>query len=340
VAGQPYYIEILHKAGVGASDNWAVAWLQDPTGTNNTPAGVVPAFALAPYYSPPPSVAQGTLYIANMLPATGVTNMSLGSATLRMNLDNSRATLNFSFSGINSTVIGEHINNDAFLSNPSQIMFDISAATPQPDGSFLWNIGPVGTLSAADVLEVLNENKGYITILTGNYPDGELIGHFERAVGSPAFTPPAAPPAWTDDHANASAAARFLIQATFGPSSNEVFAVQSLGYSNWIANQITLPASHHLSLMQSNKSSDPTLPYSGNTLFNDWWQLSITAPDQLRQRVAFALSEIMVVSDQGPLTDNGTCTSSYYDALLDNAFGNFRDLLKAVTLTPPRWDST
>jgi hypothetical protein len=42
----------------------------------------------------------------------------------------------------------------------------------------------------------------------------------------------------------------------------------------------------------------------------------------------------MVVSDQGPLTDNGRCTSSYYDTLLDNAFGNFRDLLKAVTLTP------
>jgi hypothetical protein len=38
VAGQQYYIEILHKAGVGTNDNWSVGWLQDPTGTNNTPA--------------------------------------------------------------------------------------------------------------------------------------------------------------------------------------------------------------------------------------------------------------------------------------------------------------
>jgi hypothetical protein len=69
-------------------------------------------------------------------------------------------------------------------------------------------------------------------------------------------------------------------------------------------------------------------------VFNTWWQQSVTAPDQLRQRVAFALSEIMVVSDVGTLQDNGQALCSYYDTLLDNAFGNFRALLKAVTLTP------
>ena len=333
-AGQPYYIEILHKAGVATNDNWSVAWRQDSTGTNTTPGGVIPSYVLSPYFAPPPSVAQGTLYVASMLPATGVTNMCFGSASLRMNADNTRATLTFSFSGISSTVIGEHINNDPFLSNPSQIMYDISAASPQPDGSYLWNIGPVGTLSTADVLEVLNEEKGYINILTLNFPDGELVGHFEKVDGSSSFTPPAAPPVWTDDHNSAAAASRFLIQSTFGPSPSDVTNVQSIGYSNWIANQLTLPATHHLDLMLTNRSSDPTLPYPGNTLFNDWWQISTTAPDQLRQRMAFALSEIMVVSDQGVLQDNGRCTSDYYDTLLDNAFGNFRDLLEAVTLTP------
>src|ERR1035441_7088397 len=137
-----------------------------------------------------------------------------------------------------------------------------------------------------------------------------------------------------DDHTSASAAARFLTQATFGPSPSDVAAVQSLGYAGWIANQFALPASHHLSLVLSNLSSDPTLPYPGSTVFNDWWQLSVTAPDQLRQRIAFALSEIMVVSDQGVLQDNGLALTSYYDTLLDNALGNFRALLEAVTLTP------
>ena len=60
---------------------------------------------------------------------------------------------------------------------------------------------------------------------------------------------------------------------------------------------------------------------------------SITAPDQLRQRVAFALSEIMVVSDTGILNNNGRILADYYDTLLDNSFGNFRNILKQVTLT-------
>jgi hypothetical protein len=334
VAGQRYYLEILHKAGAGAGDNWAVGWLQDPAGTNNTPGGVVPGYVLSPYYPPPPSVAPGTLYVADMLPATGVTNMSFGSATLRLSADNSKAVLNFSFGDLSSPATGEHIDNDPYLSSPNLILYDISAAFPQPDGSYLWNIGPVGSLLASDVIEILNEGKAYITILSANYPNGELIGHFEQAVGSTSFTPPTPPPAWTDDHADASAASRFLIQATFGPSLSDVAAVQSENYAAWIANQFTLPASHHLSLLLSNVSTDPTLPYSGNTVFNDWWRLSVTAPDQLRQRMAFALSEIMVVSDQGVLQDNGTALASYYDTLLDNAFGNFRALLKAVTLTP------
>jgi len=136
-----------------------VGYLQDATGTNNTPAGVVPAYLNSPYYAAPASVAPGTLYVATMLPGIGVTNMPVGSATLRLSADNSKAVLNFSVEGISSTIISEHIDNDPYLGSPSGIMFDISDTLPQADGSFLWNIGPVGTLSAADVIEVLKEGK-------------------------------------------------------------------------------------------------------------------------------------------------------------------------------------
>ena len=335
VAGQKYYIEVLHKAGVGIGDNWSVGYLQDTTGTNNTPAGVVPNYLDSPYYAPPASVAPGTLYVATMLPGIGVTNMPVGSATLRLSADNSKAVLNFSLEGISSTIISEHIDNDPYLGKPSGIMFDISDTLPQADGSFLWNIGSVGTLSAADVIEVLKEGKGYITVLTDYYPGGELIGHFEQALGSSSFTAPPPAPAWVDDHASANAASRFLIQTTFGPSPSDVANVQAIGYTNWIDSQFALPATHHLPLLYAKKQPDPSQPfYPGSTVFNTWWQQSITAPDQLRQRVAFALSEIMVVSDQGTLQDNGIVLSSYYDMLLDNAFGNYRDLLEAVTLHP------
>ncbi len=335
VAGQKYYLEVLHKAGTGAGDNWSVAYLQDPTGTNNTPTGVVPSYLHSPYYAPPASIAPGTLYVADMLPGIGVTNMPVGSATLRLSADNSRAVLNFSLANVSSTIISEHIDNDPYLSAPSGVLFDISDTVPQADGSFLWNIGPVGTLSAADVIELLKEGKGYITVLTDFYPNGELIGHFEAALGSTSFTAPPPPPVWTDDHTDPSAASRFLIQSTFGPSPSDVANVQSTGYANWINNQFALPPTHHLPLLYAKKNGDPNQPaYAGSTVFNTWWQQSITAPDQLRQRMAFALSEIMVVSDQGVLQDNGVVLSSYYDTLLDNAFGNFRDLLKAVTLHP------
>src|SRR5207253_3000743 len=114
------------------------------------------------------------------------------------------------------------IDNETYLNSPSGIMFDISDTSPQPDGRYIWNIGPVGTLSAADVLEVLRQGKGYITILTEANPNGELTGHFEQAQGSSSFSPPPAAPSWVEDSGNPSAASRFLIQATFGPGPNDV----------------------------------------------------------------------------------------------------------------------
>lgn len=334
-AGQQYYVEVLHKAGVETNDNVAVGWSQDPVGTNTAPSQVVPGYVSSRFFPAPPSSIPGTLYAANMLAASGVTNSPVGSATLRLSADGSQAVIQFKFSGLSSGVIGEHIVNDIYLNNPSQILFDISAAQPQSDGSYVWQIQPTGTFTnAADILEVLNENKAYITILTANYPNGELNGHFTLADGTQIFTPPPAPPAWSDDSANPNAAARFLMQGTFGPSATEIANVQAMGYTNWINNQFSLPVSHHLPVVLANTSADPTDPYPSALTFNAWWQQSITAPDQLRQRVAFALSEIMVVSENGVLENEATCLSSYYDTLLDNAFGNFRTLLEGMTLTP------
>jgi Protein of unknown function (DUF1800)/PA14 domain/CHRD domain len=334
IAGQPYYLEILHKAGSGANDNWSVGWVQDPTGTNTAPSGVVPGYLLSPYFTPPGSTVPGTLYSANLVGAAGVTSTPVGSATLRLSQDGLQAVLKFNLSGLSSPIIGEHILSDPYLANPNQILFDISAARPQPNGTYLWPIVSVGTLSAADVLEVLNQNKVYLTILTANYPNGELVGHFTLANGTQVFTPPPAPPAWTDDHSDSNAAARFLIQATFGPQASDVAAVQSLGYQGWIDYQMSLVPGHHLPLVLAGKSADPTTPYPSSLTFNTWWRQSVTAPDQLRQRVAFALSEIMVVSEDGVLMNNARALSSYYDLLLDNAFGNYRQLLEAVTLSP------
>ena len=334
LAGQKYYIEVLHKAGT-APDHWSVGWLQDLTGTNTLPGSLVPGYVLFRYYPLPVSILPGTLYTANLLAQNGVASTATGAATLQVNADGSKAILRASYSGLTSPKTGEHIHCDAYLSNPSQIMFDVDAATPQPDGSFVWNIGAVGTLQPADVIEIIREGKAYLNVHTVNYPAGEMNGHFTLANGSQTFTAPPTAPAWTDDSANSNAAVRFLTQATFGASPSDVATVQALGYAGWLSSQFTLPVSHHLAVVLANRSADPTQPFPSSLCFNTWWQQSVTAPDQLRQRVAFALSELMVVSENGTLANYyAHGLSSYYDTLLDNAFGNFRSLLRAVTLHP------
>jgi uncharacterized protein (DUF1800 family) len=334
VAGQPYYIEVLHKAGIGASDNWSVGWVQDPTGTNTVPAGVVPSYLLSRYYPTPVAETPGTLYTANILTLPGVASTADGSATLRVSADGSQAVLKFQVNNLSSPISSAHIDSDPYLNNPSEIIFDISAATPEADGSYVWGIIPTGTLSTGDILEIIREGKASINFHTANYPDGEVQGHFTLANGTQTFTPPPPPPSWTDDHADPNAASRFLIQATFGPGPGDIAVVQSLGYSGWIDYQFSMPPTHHLANVMANISSDPTRPFPSSLTFNAWWQSSVTAPDQLRQRVAFALSEIIVVSEDGALQDNARALSSYYDVLLDNAFGNYRSLLEAVTLSP------
>jgi len=253
-----------------------------------------------------------------------------------VNAAGTQATLKFSYSGLTGPLTGHHIHIDPYLNHPAgEIVFDIDDATPKPDGTYVWNIVPVGTYTdTADILEAIREGKSYINLHTTMFPAGEINGHFTLAEGTQVFTPPPPAPAWADDHSVSNAASRFLIQATFGPSQVEIQNVINLGYEGWIDNQFALPATHHLPVILAKVSSHPTTPYPGNTVFNTWWQQSITAPDQLRQRVAFALSEIMVLSDQGVLSDNGRALSDYYDTLLDYSFDNARNLLEAVTLSP------
>lgn len=172
---------------------------------------------------------------------------------------------------------------------------------------------------------------------------GHVLTRFEDVtLGTwPVFTPPAAPPDWTAEpaasHTNANAAARFLQQATFGASPADITALQGMAsFEEWIDAEFLKPASNHLPYVEQFRDvSNPNNPtYPGTLTFNSWWKNSVQSDDQLRQRIAFALSEIMVVSESGPLDDRANAVSDYYDMLLANAFGNVRDLLEDVTLHP------
>jgi uncharacterized protein (DUF1800 family) len=145
--------------------------------------------------------------------------------------------------------------------------------------------------------------------------------------GPPAAPQPTLPP-------TASEAARFLTQATFGATDDSIAAVRSQGYGDWIDQQLVMPVSgSHVDFMTARRALPGAPNPSVNEFYGSFWQQAVTAPDQLRQRVKLALSEIFVISVTDTHVDE-LGAASFYDMLGANAFGNFRTLLEQVTLHP------
>ncbi|MGI9272555.1 MAG: DUF1800 domain-containing protein [Woeseiaceae bacterium] len=126
---------------------------------------------------------------------------------------------------------------------------------------------------------------------------------------------------------------QFLNQASFGATEAEAQIVINMGYEAWIDDQLQKPASLQLPHLQSLPRPQFLFQLQPDRA-DIWFQHALHADDQLRQRVAFALSEIMVVSELGVLGNLTYSLGGYYDVLSRNAFGNYRDLIEEVTLHP------
>ena len=146
---------------------------------------------------------------------------------------------------------------------------------------------------------------------------------------SPGPPPPPPPP----PPVTKAEAFQFLNQASFGATESEALEVIAIRQESWIDDQMMKPASLQLPHMLSL----PPPQFMGQ-LHTDrvdiWFRNALWGDDQLRQRVAFALSEIMVVSQLGALQGRPFAVADYYDMLAENAFGNYRDLIEKVTLHP------
>ncbi len=339
--GQKYYFEVLHNLGSApaSAGNLAVGWFLDPTGSTTVNAGnvatlvsVTPGYVLSPWDNPATTAATGSLYVTDLSALPGVASSATGSAYLR--LTGSTAIVHYATpSGLSSAVTRRGIYSGS-LASPT-LLFDLDAQDKFYPGAKTNDAGYTWSGISGPALASLTAGTAYVLVKTVAYPNGEVYGTLGLTIGSQIA--PVAPsyPAWSDNHATSDADnSRFLTQATFGPSPTDMASVKSTGYNAWITTQLGIAASHHTPYVLANLSSDPTQPYPSDRAFNSWWQQSVTAPDQLRQRLAFALSEIMVVSDAGPLNNEARYLSPYYDTLLDNCFGNFRTLLKTASLTP------
>jgi uncharacterized protein (DUF1800 family) len=148
-----------------------------------------------------------------------------------------------------------------------------------------------------------------------------------------------APAASSDRPASLPEGARFLAQATFGPSPDTTELVFKIGYNAWMDNQFVLPATSHRAYWEASNAAavliDPNANVGQEPVFESFWKQALTGNDQLRQRLAFALSEIFVVSMVDSNVGNQPrAVADWLDMLGQRGFGTYRELLEAVTLHP------
>lgn len=117
------------------------------------------------------------------------------------------------------------------------------------------------------------------------------------------------------------AAARLLEQATFGPTAADIARIRQIGIANWINGQLLMPET---AIVDGGDSAD--------AVRDAWFITMASAPDQLRQRTIFALSQILVVSsDKNP---TGRELTPWLKSLSKHAFGNYGDLLREMIRNP------
>jgi hypothetical protein len=168
-------------------------------------------------------------------------------------------------------------------------------------------------------LRILALSLSAALALNGGAMSGQTVGRGPAAGVQPAGRQSKAP------LVNAMSAARFLEQSSWGPTAASIAQVQSAGLQAYLQQQLGAPISTYVT------------PGPGDDLTfvqKQFFVNAIQGQDQLRQRMSFALSEIMVISANKAKIIDPTEFSLWMNMLQNDAFGNFFTLLKDVTLSP------
>ncbi len=140
-------------------------------------------------------------------------------------------------------------------------------------------------------------------------------------------------------------AVRLAKQATFGPTQSLVDHIQAVNLSAWLDEQFAATGSTYADIMQRTGATNRCSALTGQDATNcnrdylsstpvqmRFYADAVAQPDQLRQRVAFALSQLLVASDLEVRSSAGA--AALQQIFLTDAFGNYRDILKQTTLNP------
>jgi uncharacterized protein (DUF1800 family) len=202
-------------------------------------------------------------------------------------------------------------------------------AAPVSDKPATWSVDTGGSGGGAGSgTDILSESSNSTNTVVSDKPSAESVN-----TSNPADSTPIAKPRLTEQEA-----ARFLAQASFGGNYAQVKDVMAKGLEAWLDTELAKPwdeADSHYNWIAKSGFLDAGQS-SKLGMENTLWRKLMSAPDVLRQRIAFALSQIFVVSIEGlgAIAWRNVAALTYMDLLEKNAFGNFADLLKAVSLSP------
>lgn len=303
----------------------------------------------------PNTAANERLFVAYLVPVSG--SSATGLATVRLQGDNATGIVGLTFNGLTTpqTTAFLDLNNGGTGTYVKGLPFGQVAANS-------WTVKAAAFLATDQaMLNALLAGNVSLVVNTTRNLEGEIRGNFLPAQGSTEPPPPTAPPpieTLTGDALKADVA-RFLTQATFGPSEAEITALKTrvetlhsgnriAAYNTWIDEQLaleqtTLEAYARAADAQewSLRGTDPInyTSTTGEPFYSNrrraWWMVSLGAHDQLRQRIGFALSEIFVVSEKNSDVDSRHYGSArYYDQLAATATGNYRTLIEDISKSP------
>jgi uncharacterized protein (DUF1800 family) len=296
-------------------------WLMDgPVKiASGTLASLGPGFVLAGKPQPP---ASASIFLATLIPEGAANTPAAGSSTIVLAPDGLSAKITLNFTNLTTMQTAAHIHGPADPGTSAPALYSV------PMGSFgdvSWIIEPTGGLTVADQVDALRTGRLYINVHSVNYPNGEIRGQYritaaggvEPPIPNP---PPPGPP-------TAARAHRFLQQATMGATPALVQQVQSIGYDAFIEQQFAQPASAYSAFVAGFTQNNQL-----NALRSKFFLNAVSGPDQLRQRVAWALSQMYVTSTND--IQDGRGMAMYQDTFMYHAFGNIWTILNEVTISP------
>lgn len=297
--------------------------------------------------SPAPGAITGAVVFFDGTANLGTATLSGGKATLStISLAKGSHSLTASF-GAGSTFAGSNSGPISLTINSAPSAITTFAPVSGAPGSLVAIKGTGLTAVSAVAFNSTPASSFSIlsdTSMTATVPQGASTGPIQittagGVIASAAvFTVTGASPS-NDKPATRSDAARFLSQATFGYSIGDVDRLMQIGYGAWIDEQLSKPITHNHTKYSEARAALYTGSYQDFVLPHDvnasQFKIFTQGEDQLRQKMVYALSQILVVSTNHPdYWPVQRIATTYLDMLTANAFGNYRTLLEAVTLSP------